>query len=192
MAFWTIPRLAVLLVVATGALCQDPSPVNTTICEIVRKPDFYDGKLVEVTATQSGTWEGSWLLDTHCDEAFWFTTPEVAAEIASITGDTTTPKARFRVVENDDYRKFSQYANATVENFQREYDVTATFVGLVQRRDDFKLSPNGFGNGFGHMGVSEFQFVLRSVSNIKAQKTNVLTTIPSIVNEAIPEVRSCR
>jgi hypothetical protein len=189
MTFRRILRLALVFVLATGALCQDSSPVKTSICEIVRKPDSYDGKLVEVTATESGTWEGSWLLDTHCDEAFWFTTPEIAAEIASITGDTTTPKAHFRVVEDDEYKGFAQYANATVENLQREYDVTGTFVGLVQRRKDFKRSPNGYANGFGYLGSSEFQFVLRSVSNIKAQKTNALTTIPSTVNEEIPEVR---
>ena len=45
--------------------------VETTICEVLRKPWAYDNKFVKVRATIQVSFEYSTLSDTKCDDSIW-------------------------------------------------------------------------------------------------------------------------
>jgi hypothetical protein len=165
--------------------------VNTTICKISHRPAPFEGKLVRIKAVYAGSFEGSYLLDPACGKSVWFTTPDESANIAAVLGDSAYPKvpeATFDLVRDKEYEKFTNLAYAAVENFQPEYEVTATFTGRIDRCNDFKVNKKGFGNGFGQMGLSEFQFVLHSLADVNAKKAEGLveptrSALPSYIPE---------
>jgi len=171
---------SVLLVVSAVASAQhQPTPVKTNVCKLFGNPSAFDGKIVQIKATFSGSWEGEYLRDAKCEKAIWFTTPEGSPGVAAmvVPADHPTPRPlTFALVKDADYEKFTRYAYATVENLQREYEVTATFTGRIDHCNGFKKNPDGFGNGFGHMGASEFQFVMKSVSDVVAEQSKTILT----------------
>lgn len=50
------------------------------------------------------------------------------------------------------------------------FTVKATFVGRLDRRKNFKRGKNGWGNGFGADGASEYQFISHSVSEVDVEQ----------------------
>jgi hypothetical protein len=176
--------LAAVLVCSYVAAGQTTSEaVDTTICKISNKPSAYNGKLVRIRAIYAGSFEGSYLGDPTCGKSVWFTTPAIVVH----TPYPKVPDATFQLVEDEEYDKFTKLAYATVENFQPEYQVAATFTGRIDRCKDFKLDKKGFGNGFGQMGQSEFQLVLRSVSDVNAEEAKGIEPTRSAIPDHIPE-----
>jgi hypothetical protein len=189
--------VAVLLMAAVGLTAQQQSPpVKTSICKLFASPTSFDGKIVRIKATLSGSWEGEYLTDTKCGKSISFTTPEGSPAVAAMTVPADHPAPRpvnFALVKNADYEKFKRYAYATVENLQREYEVTAIFTGRIEHCEAFRRNPDGSGNGFGHMGASEFQFVMESVSDVIAERSKViLTTTPSTLPDACKSSVDCK
>ena len=183
---------AIVLVCSYVATGQRTSEVvNTTICKISNKPSAYVGKLVRIRAVYAGSFEGSYLADPTCGKSVWFTTPEGNANVAAIVVHSPYPKmpdTTFQLVKDKEYDKFTKLAYARLENLQPEYDVTATFIGRIDRCKDFKLDKKGFGNGFGQMGQSEFQLVLRSVSDVNAEEAkSIVEPTRSAIPDHIPE-----
>jgi len=166
---------------------------TTTICRIIAKPGAYAGKMVSVEAVYAGSFEGAYLVDPICRKDVWFTTPEQNASIAAITVRgpyPRTPKSNFELIKDEEYDKFEKFAYATVENLQPQYEVTAIFTGRIDRCNNFKVDKNGFGNGFGQMGQSEFQLVLLSVFDVKVkQAEGILTPEKSVLPDQIPTKR---
>jgi len=186
--------LAIALVCSFVAAGQTSvEAVNTTICKISSKPSAYDGKLVRIRAVYVGSFEGSYLEDPTCGKSVWFTTPEGNQNVAAIvvhTPNPVVPDASFRLAKDKEYDKFTKLAYSTVENLKPKYQVTATFTGRIDRCKDFKLDKNGFGSGFGQMGQSEFQLVLRSVSDVNAEDAKgigLLEPTRSAIPDHIPE-----
>jgi hypothetical protein len=165
--------------------------MGLTICKLYANPSAYDGTLVRIRAVYAGSFEGSYLLDNKCGKALWFTTPEGNTSVAVSLIHTPYPKvgeANFALVKDKEYEKFERFAYATVENLQPQYRVTAIFTGRIDRCRDFKLGKNGFGNGFGQMGQSEFQFILRSVSDVVVEDAkNGLVLTPSVLSDHLPQ-----
>jgi len=62
-------------------------------------------------------------------------------------------------------------------NLEPQYQVTAIFIGGIDRCKDFKVDKKGFGNGFGQMGQSRFQFVLRSVSDVSPDEAKEMVSL---------------
>jgi hypothetical protein len=182
-----------LLLVACPPLLAgqtDGSVLKTTICAIADKPNLFDGRLVQITATYGGSFEGSYLSDPACSKSVWFTTPDGVATLAVITIGSSYPqvaKPKFELLRDKDYKEFTAFAYATGENFLPEYTVKATFVGRIDHCKNFKILDSGFGNGFGQMGRSELQFVLRSVSNVSAEEFYLIAPIRSILPDYLPE-----
>ena len=46
-----------------------PLSIKTSICEALAHPQHFDGRLVEIHAMFSATWEGAWLSDDECKDA---------------------------------------------------------------------------------------------------------------------------
>jgi len=165
--------------------------VKTTICKISNKPSAYEGKLVRIRAVYAGSFEGSYIIDPTCGKSVWFTTPEGNANVAASVVQSPylkAPDTTFQLVKDKEYDKFTKLAYATVANLQPEYEVAATFTGRIDRCKDFKLDKKGFGNGFGQMGQSKFQLVLRSVSDVNAKEAKgIVEPRRSAMPDHIPE-----
>lgn len=157
----------------------------TTLCSVFKQPAMYDGKMVRVRAVYSGSFEGAYLFDGRCRKAVWFTTPEGNRNVAAVLIHNPYPKiedVKFALVKDAQYEKFVTYS------LQPEYKVTGTFSGRIDHCKHFRLDPNGFGNGFGQMGQSEFQFIMQSVSNVVAEKArDVLVPELSTKPDRLPE-----
>jgi hypothetical protein len=168
--------LMIVLTCIVSAFGQSSEPVITSVCRVFQSPDAFDGKVVQIRARYAGSWEGAYLVDDQCQEPIWFTTPDGISSIRSIavisvSGDQArAPEVTFSLVKDNDYEQFSRFAYAT-ENLQPVYDVTATFIGRVDHVRRFQIHANGFGNGFGQMGRSELQFVLKSVTDVDVKKS---------------------
>jgi hypothetical protein len=164
---------------------------NTTICKIAAKPSEYVDKLIRIRALYAGSFEGAYLVDPTCQKSVWFTTPEGMAKntaIIAVQGQPPkTAEPSFELVKDEEYDKFEKLAYATTENLLPEYEVTAMFTGRLDHCKDFKVNKNGFGNGFGQMGQSEFKFVLQSVSESKVKEAEgVLAPTRSTISDHIP------
>ncbi len=187
--------LVVLLTCQQVMLAQSPKPalVVSGSCKIYSNPSAYDGVMVRIRAVYSGSFEGSYLSDIKCfDKSLWFTAPEgIASMAAANLGGRSYPKVAepdFTLVKDKEYEKFTRFAYATVENLEPAYRVTATFTGRLDRCRDFRLGKNWVGNGFGQMGQSEYQLVLKSVSEIDVeQATGHVETVPSKLPDDISE-----
>lgn len=158
-----IGHLAIILFISFSAHSQTSSSghtkvVETTICDALSGPKHFDGKVVKVQAKYSATWEGAWLSDERC--------PNNIGEIGEA-------KEEERNVEWEKFesaaRKLYTELGLTDRNGKwagGRYDyITAEFTGTLIIRQNFHVK-NGFGNGWGHLGMSRFRLLLHSVSNV--------------------------
>src|SRR3954469_17357840 len=53
------------------------APIKTTLCEIMKTPDWYAGKMVEIRVVVSAGFETSLLREESCGAAIWFPGPLV-------------------------------------------------------------------------------------------------------------------
>jgi hypothetical protein len=148
---------------------------SLTACKLYTSPSAYKGMMVRIRDVYLGSFEGSYLSDIKCHKGMWFTTPDgnPGMNVAVISRRGQDPKvagANFSLVADQEYAKFTQFAYATVENLEPAYKVTATFKGRLDRGKNFKLGKDGFGNGFGQMGQSEYQLILQSVSEVTVEE----------------------
>ena len=166
-------KLILIIIVGTvSVLCnatkqpREPDAITVSFCEILASPERYDGKLVTVRANYGGTWEGLYLSDPACSKKF----PE--GEDYILVGDSYYPglekykKVPFRV--DRESRRFEQASrklcNAMIEPCEFDY-IMADFTGVIAVKRGFKVS-RGWGNGFGHLGMSKTALLWQSVSNV--------------------------
>jgi hypothetical protein len=165
--------------------------MEATICRIVTHPSSYDGKLVRVRAYFAGSFEGSYLVDDKCGKGIWFTTSDGVRSLAVILVHNPypdVPEPDFSLVKDKEYEKFTTFAYSIGVNMEPEFKVTATFAGRIDRCRGFKLNKSGFGNGFGQMGQSEFQFTLQSVSEVSVEEAkNPFAPVRSELPTHLPE-----
>jgi hypothetical protein len=65
----TTPALYCQLPSRASVSSTKPLPVisRTSLCQALADPGKFDGKSLEIHATYSGTWEGTWLADSDCN-----------------------------------------------------------------------------------------------------------------------------
>jgi len=80
--------LAIFMAVPSGVLSAQNKnvPIRTTICELVKHPRRYNGRIVEVRATVQGGFETSALVDPACSERVWFDGPDERTNMRDIDG----------------------------------------------------------------------------------------------------------
>ena len=70
--------LAFLSEVVAGRV-KSPEPIKTTICELVKTPERFDGAMVQVVATIGAGFEASLLVDDGCSARIWLSVREKPA-----------------------------------------------------------------------------------------------------------------
>jgi hypothetical protein len=156
--------LAISLVVLSGvgfAQVKPDEPIKTTLCDLVKQPERFNGKMVQVRATVNTGFEWNVLQDEFChNEAIWLefgvTKNSIfgdAVEFAYISspGDVNYPETlqwkptlqppHVKLVKDSQFRKLSKYLGKE-EDIKRTgcihcplYNVTATLTGGFEVSD---------------------------------------------------------
>jgi len=173
----TLVAFALFFVVSLPLFCQTV-PVKTSICEAFAHPERFEGKLVEIKATYSATFEGAWISDSACRDYLGEIVDSeqhgMAKEYADVVRDMKRKFALKGMAQNEAWQEFN-YASSRLFTGMgptqpdgttvKYHSITADFVGVMVIRRNFKVR-NGFGNGWGHLGASRFLLILTSVANV--------------------------
>jgi hypothetical protein len=156
------------------------APLKTSICEALANPVMFDGKLVEVHAEFSATWEGEWVSDSECNSAGQLLVPPAQRGLAKPYADAMRDAAkrygRQGVVKDKAWQEFDSASHHLYTGMGKvspdgttkwgDYDyIAADFTGVLVVKRTFRVR-HGFGNGWGHLGMSRFLLVLTSLSSV--------------------------
>jgi hypothetical protein len=179
------------------ARAQAPAPqvTDTTVCDVVRKPAPFDGKIVRIKGTVVAGFDEFVIKDAadpNCGfevNAIWLAYPQgtkgkagPAAMLTiqpahNFTGKYAAPARA--AVTLDKSKDFKQFDNLLAQTHNKgamclgcaRYEVTATLIGRLDAVADTKLQRDaagkivGFG-GFGNMNMYPARLVLQSVSDV--------------------------
>jgi hypothetical protein len=175
------------LVVSSGvafAQVQADEPIQTTLCELMKAPPRFNGKMVQVRARIVG----DVIADDTCPGTIWLSVGDEgssgAQEFAYIDHlmDIRTP-------ERLDWRPLPPMPAVTLKNDRelrrldkyrgnrRKYNVSATCTGRFEHGGGKLVAIRATGSRnvvlgplrYGHMGAWDSQLVLQSVSNVAAK-----------------------
>jgi hypothetical protein len=145
---------------------------STRVCDVLRGPLEYDGRLINIRGVLRGTDEGEWLVGEGCSgtlvtdgyvwpTGIWLTAPGYRGVLHLID---------FKLDE-DSGRRFSRrykHLNKRVP----ENCIISTLTGLFETRRDWSkfkaVYPNGAWKllGFGHLGEAPGQLVIKSEDDV--------------------------
>jgi hypothetical protein len=189
--------------------------VDTTVCDVVKKPGPFNGKMVRIKGTVVAGFDEFAIKDAtdpNCGfqvNAIWLLYPQGtkgragAAAIVEIqparnfTG-TYTPPTR-TAVTLDKSKEFKQFDSLLAQKHERgadmclgctRYEVTATLVGRLDTVADATLKRDAAGKiigfgGFGNMNAYPARLVLQSVSDVTPKEIDFSKTDAAVKGDAI-------
>lgn len=181
--------IAVLLLLGCEATVGQEGQKKTTLCEIVKNPAPYHGKIVQFRATFQNGLEFALLSVDGCPESIWLDVPPSEEPpgpivfVPSSGGATAPPPAGERPVRlqrDREYEQFVSYASRFQEDCHTcpMYRITATFTGrldyagkLAALYHEGKQIGVVGPAGYGHMGLARIRLVLQSVKQVKAKQS---------------------
>ena len=193
---WFVGVLAILGL-GCGLHAQTPAPVtDTTVCDVVKKPAPFDGKMVRIKGTVVAGLDEFVIKDAadpNCGfqvNAIWLSYPQgtkgkagpaamVQVQPARNFQGQYTPPARTPVTL-DKSKEFKQFDSMLAQTHDKganvclgctRYEVTATLVGRLDTVADASLKRDASGKivgfgGFGNMNAYPARLVLQSVSDV--------------------------
>lgn len=179
-----------------GLYAQAAAPVDTTVCDVVKKPQAFDGKIVRIKGTVFAGLDEFAIKDStdpNCGyqvNAIWLDYPAgtkgKAGPAATLTvqparnfAGKVNPPARTPVTL-DKSKDFKQFDSLLAQKHEKgadmclgctRYEVTATLVGRLDGVADASLQRDASGKivgfgGFGNMNAYPARLVLQSVSDV--------------------------
>jgi hypothetical protein len=168
------------------------APTKTNICELLKSPERFNGRLVEVRARFVGAFEWSGLVDANCraqllaDSDGFPGLSGKSGEYAFIRSfsELDYPNGldwrpiilphSVRLVKNDAYQQFDDAARKNPTRGSPLFDITITVVGrfdhlsqqMVAIRENRREKPRPYMAGFGHLNASLNRLVWQSVSDV--------------------------
>ncbi len=190
--------------------------VDTTVCDVVRKPESFNGKMVRIKGTVVAGFDEFAIKDAtdpNCGfqvNAIWLAYPQGskgkagAAAIVEIqparnfTGSYTPPTRA--AVTLDKSKDFKQFDSLLAQTHQKgadmclgctRYEVTATLVGRLDTVADATLKYDAAGKiigfgGFGNMNAYPARLVLQSVSDVTSKEIDYSKTDALSKGDAMP------
>jgi hypothetical protein len=175
---------------------QVAAPVDTTVCDVVKKPQAFDGKIVRIKGTVVAGFDEFVIKDATDPDcgypvnAIWLAYPAgtkgKAGPAAMLTiqparnfAGKLTPAARAPVTL-DKSKDFKQFDSLLAQKHEKgadmclgctRYEVSATLVGRLDSVADATLQRDASGKivgfgGFGNMNAYPARLVLESVSDV--------------------------
>jgi hypothetical protein len=191
-------RLLVLaLFLSAGACALRAQVVDTTICDVLKNPASFNGKMVRIKGTVSAGLDQFILRGPSCSQpvdAIWLAypdgtkgkaAPDAMLEIRpahNFAGKYTAVERTPVKLEKD--KEFKQFDSLLAEEHNkgpytclgcRRYDVNATVVGRLDGVADASLQRDGSGKivgfgGFGNMNAYPARLVIQSVSDVSPKE----------------------
>ena len=175
---------------------QAAAPVDTTVCDVVKKPQAFDGKMVRIKGTVAAGFDAFVIKDAadpNCGypvSVIWLSYPPgtkgkagpaamlVVQPARNFTGKYTPPTRA--AVTLDKSKDFKQFDSLLAQKHERgadmclgctRYVVTATRVGRLDGVADASLKYDASSKivgfgGFGNMNAYPARLVLQSVSDV--------------------------
>jgi len=166
--------------------------VDTTVCEVLKNPASFDGKIVRLKGTVISGFDEFAIKDSTCGQAvngIWLSYPEgtkaksgpvamVQLRLDKNSAATTIPnRAPVTLDKNKDFKQFDSllatpYKSVTCLGCMK-YTVTATLTGRIDGSKTAGATREGTGkftavNGFGNMSLYPARLVLQSVADVSS------------------------
>jgi hypothetical protein len=193
-------RLFTIAFLCAFSCCLHAQAVDTTVCEILKNPAAFNGKIVRVKGTVAAGFDQFVLKGVDCPPALnnniWLSYPEgskakagpavmVQVQPARNFAGTVAAVTRTPVQLEKNSKDFKQFENLLTTVYNRggmclgciKFEVTATLVGRLDGDADAALQYDkagkivGFG-GFGHMNAYNARLVIQSVSEVVSKEIN--------------------
>jgi len=167
----TLLLLLFLSLVGSSQSAND-RPLETKLCDVMAKPDSFDGRLVRLRATIVSGFEVFAIKDPREDcQWIWLTYPG-GGPSASISFGEMTPSVRrpdITLRQDAEFKKLETLLEAEMHPRDRasicmdckRFQVTATLTGRIDVAQK--------GRGFGHLNGYPVQLVLASVTEVSAE-----------------------
>jgi hypothetical protein len=192
--------LGFILAFGCGIHAQTATPVNVNVCDVVKTPAAFDGKIVQIKGTVIAAFDEFAIEDStepNCgfqENAIWLSYPQgtkaksgpaalVTVQPAHNFAGSYKAPARTPVTLQRD-KTFKQFDALLSQGHQKganmclgctRYQVTATFVGRLDGVSDATLKRDNSGKivgfgGFGNMNGYPARLVLQSVSDVTSKE----------------------
>jgi hypothetical protein len=160
---WSLDRVS-------GVQAQQ-QPLTATVCEIERRPQDFDGRMVRVRARVIEGFEVFAIRDGGCAD-IWLDYPGASGFGAMVSSGAKTPELNRPEIALKRDAAFDRFvASLEAEMYPRNreticqgcfrYEVTATMTG--------RLDYGGKGRGFGHLNSYPTRLLLQSVADVSAK-----------------------
>jgi hypothetical protein len=142
----------VCIVLMAAGMGSASDVIETTICDVVKRPQQYAGNIVRFVGERTRPPRGV-LVDDPSGEC-----GPIVVELP--TDPDVHPRPRFKVVDDDELRKFLESAYVLIPNAKthKKGKIRATLQG--------RLDVARAGKGFGHEQMFDLRLVLQQVSNV--------------------------
>jgi hypothetical protein len=189
-------RLFALALLCAFSCCLHAQAVDTTVCEILKNPVSFNGKIVKITGTVAAGFDQFVIKGADCGQkvdAIWLSYPEgtkaksgpaAVLELQpakNFTGTVAAAEQRAAVTmeKSKDFKQFDSLLSAPFKGDGiclgcGRYTVTATLVGRldgvkagIERDKAGKITAI---NGFGNLNAYSARLVLQSVSGVTQQE----------------------
>jgi hypothetical protein len=207
-------RLFALACVLAFSSCLHAQAVDTTVCEILKNPQSFNGKIVRIKGTVAAGFDQFVVKGADCGQPvnnIWLAYPEgtkakagpaAVLELQPAKNFPGTVAAVERTpVQLDknskDFKQFDSWLSASSKGDGlclgcRRYTVTATLVGRLDgvaaalRRD--KTGKILILSGFGNLNAYSARLVLQSVSDIASQEIDYSKSAAATKGDILPDV----
>jgi hypothetical protein len=190
-------RCLILAALILGlGVCLHAQATDTTVCDVVKNPASFDGKMVKITGTVVAGFDEFIIEDAkdpNCGfqvDGIWLSYPQgtkgKAGPMAMVTvqparnfsGKFTPPtRAAVTLQKDKDFKQFDSLLSQTHQKGANEclgcprYHVTATLVGRLDAVADASIQRDASGKitsfgGFGNMNAYPARLVLQSVTEV--------------------------
>ena len=188
-------RLLAVGLVCAFSCCLHAQVVDTTVCDILKNPASFNGKIVRIKGTVESGFDQFVIKGDKCGQkvnAFWLDYPEGSKAKAGPTAMlelqpaanfaeavTAPQRAPVTLQKDKEFKKFdSELAVPAKINGMclgcHRYQVSATLVGRLDGVDEaLKRDPSGkilSLSGFGNMNLYPARLVLQSVSDVTSKE----------------------
>jgi len=213
---WTVAVLAILGCGCSLLAQAQAQIVDTTVCDVVKKPVLFDGKMVRIKGTVVSGLDEFVIKDAadpNCGfqvNAIWLAYPQgtkgkagpaaiVQVQPAKNFSGQYTPPSRISVAL-DKSKDFKQFDSLLAQTHQKgadaclgcaRYEVTATLEGRLDAVSDANLKRDASGKivgfgGFGNMNSYPARLVLQSVSDVTPKEIDYTKIDDATKGDPVP------
>jgi hypothetical protein len=147
-----------------------------TVCDVLSAPLKYDGRMVKIRGRMSGTDEGQWLVGDDCPGVV-VTEGHVWSSSIALEPPTINPALRLHPVDfkyDLDWEFITEGKARELRRSLPDRCMVFTYTGMFETRADWHSAKHVYPNGtfmymgFGHLGESPGQLLLKSEDDVKA------------------------